>query len=240
VLRSRAAAVDTNHHSERAPPDAPRRRARTARDRSRLRAVVVAAARRGAARDAIGDLNPPRQGAHGIVLVYDVTDRDTFASISDWFEQIKLRAEARVTLTLVGNKCDNASKRVVQVRAVGRRAAFGLDSVVGVGVLAERHQWCATDEAALGAPRRRGDWWGGSRRRLPSAAVPGFARALLSRARPSHRAGRSASSFVVSLPLSSFAELETPRGRARERRRVAPSLRDVVVRFHATQQHHAR
>lgn len=183
-------------------------------------------------------MNPPRQGAHGIVLVYDVTDRDTFASISDWFEQIKLRAEARVTLTLVGNKCDNASKRVVQVRAVGRRA-FGLESVVGGGVLAER--WCVRHRrscARHAAAARR--LVGGYRRRLPSAVIPGFARAVSSRARPRATAPGARRRVSSCLFLSPRSRKSRPHAAARGSDDVAPSLRDVVVRFNATQQHHAR
>ena len=35
-------------------------------------------------------------GAHGIILMYDVTDRETFDSISHWLAQIKEHADAKV------------------------------------------------------------------------------------------------------------------------------------------------
>mmetsp|Transcript_23958 Transcript_23958/g.42661 ORF Transcript_23958/g.42661 Transcript_23958/m.42661 type:complete len:205 (-) Transcript_23958:329-943(-) len=53
------------------------------------------------------------KGAHGIVLMYDVTDRETFDSISHWLAQIKEHADAQVNVVLVGNKCDIADKRQV-------------------------------------------------------------------------------------------------------------------------------
>lgn len=53
------------------------------------------------------------KGAHGIILMYDVTDRETFDSISHWLAQIKEHADSQVNVVLVGNKCDIADKRQV-------------------------------------------------------------------------------------------------------------------------------
>ncbi|EGB08641.1 hypothetical protein AURANDRAFT_6651, partial [Aureococcus anophagefferens] len=53
------------------------------------------------------------KGAHGIVLVYDVTERDSFENIQHWVHQIRENADERVRLILVGNKCDRRSERVV-------------------------------------------------------------------------------------------------------------------------------
>jgi len=53
------------------------------------------------------------KGAHGIVLVYDITDRDTFESIQQWVEQIHEYADANVNVLLVGNKCDQEEQRAV-------------------------------------------------------------------------------------------------------------------------------
>ncbi|KAH8051279.1 Rab-like small GTPase [Aureococcus anophagefferens] len=44
------------------------------------------------------------KGAHGIVLVYDVTERDSFENIQHWVHQIRENADDRVRLILVGNK----------------------------------------------------------------------------------------------------------------------------------------
>eukprot|EP01034_Spumella_vulgaris_P036808 gene36808-45412_t len=53
----------------------------------------------------------------GIVLMYDVTDRASFESISKfggWMEQIRRHAETDTNVILVGNKCDaeGSKKRV--------------------------------------------------------------------------------------------------------------------------------
>ena len=53
------------------------------------------------------------KGAHGIVLVYDITDRDTFESIRQWVEQIHEYADVHVNILLVGNKCDQEEQRAV-------------------------------------------------------------------------------------------------------------------------------
>lgn len=53
------------------------------------------------------------KGAHGIILVYDVTERDTFENIQHWVHQIRENADERVRLVLVGNKCDREETRAV-------------------------------------------------------------------------------------------------------------------------------
>eukprot|EP00937_MAST-01D_sp_MAST-1D-sp2_P007478 g7478.t1 len=45
-------------------------------------------------------------GAHGIMLVYDVCDRASFNSIRNWVDQIRQHADIHVNMILVGNKCD--------------------------------------------------------------------------------------------------------------------------------------
>jgi len=53
------------------------------------------------------------RGAHGIMLVYDITDRDSFDNIAHWINEINRYAKPAVTIMLVGNKCDLESKRQV-------------------------------------------------------------------------------------------------------------------------------
>lgn len=53
------------------------------------------------------------RGAHGIVIVYDVTNRATFLAIRNWMEQIDLHADVHVNKFLVGNKCDREYQRAV-------------------------------------------------------------------------------------------------------------------------------
>ena len=46
------------------------------------------------------------RGAHGIVIVYDVTDRETFENVSQWMHEIERFANDNVCKVLVANKID--------------------------------------------------------------------------------------------------------------------------------------
>jgi len=52
--------------------------------------------------------------AHGIIIVYDVTDEHTFENIQKWLEEITRYAPDNVAKLIVGNKCDLESERVVK------------------------------------------------------------------------------------------------------------------------------
>jgi len=53
------------------------------------------------------------RGAHGIIVVYDVTDRDSFSNVKQWMNEIDRYAVENVQKLLVGNKCDLTTKRQV-------------------------------------------------------------------------------------------------------------------------------
>lgn len=53
------------------------------------------------------------RGAHGVVLVYDVTNEKSFEHIQVWYEEIKEHATDGVSIILVGNKCDLVKERVI-------------------------------------------------------------------------------------------------------------------------------
>jgi len=54
------------------------------------------------------------RGAHGIIVVYDITDAQTFASVKQWLSEIERFACENVNRLLVGNKCDMKDKRKVE------------------------------------------------------------------------------------------------------------------------------
>eukprot|EP00761_Pharyngomonas_kirbyi_P011313 gb/GECH01011338.1/.p1 GENE.gb/GECH01011338.1/~~gb/GECH01011338.1/.p1 ORF type:complete len:204 (+),score=27.24 gb/GECH01011338.1/:1-612(+) len=53
------------------------------------------------------------RGAHGIIIVYDVTDQESFNNVKQWLNEIDRYACDNVNKLLVGNKSDLANKRVV-------------------------------------------------------------------------------------------------------------------------------
>jgi len=53
------------------------------------------------------------RGAHGIIVVYDVTDMATFDNVKSWLYEVEKYASPTVNKLLIGNKCDLKSKREV-------------------------------------------------------------------------------------------------------------------------------
>lgn len=53
------------------------------------------------------------RGAHGIAVVYDVTDMETFNNVKQWLGEIDKYASDSVNKLLIGNKSDLTLKKVV-------------------------------------------------------------------------------------------------------------------------------
>eukprot|EP00831_Metopus_contortus_P006303 TRINITY_DN12389_c0_g1_i1.p1 TRINITY_DN12389_c0_g1~~TRINITY_DN12389_c0_g1_i1.p1 ORF type:complete len:155 (-),score=30.57 TRINITY_DN12389_c0_g1_i1:50-514(-) len=53
------------------------------------------------------------RGAHGIIIVYDVTDKESFESVKNWMVEIDRLANDQVCRLIIGNKCDREADRKV-------------------------------------------------------------------------------------------------------------------------------
>jgi len=53
------------------------------------------------------------KGAAGVMVVYDITDLESFNKVNDWLIEIEKNAPNNVYKILVGNKCDLEEKRQV-------------------------------------------------------------------------------------------------------------------------------
>lgn len=57
------------------------------------------------------------RGAHGIIIMYDITNYESFENIKQWLFEINKYAREEVNKILVGNKCDLKNKRVISKQA---------------------------------------------------------------------------------------------------------------------------
>lgn len=64
------------------------------------------------------------RGAHGIILVYDLSSRESFLAMERWFEEAETNAIQGAVMYLVASKLDKAANRTVTVEE-GQRLAEG-------------------------------------------------------------------------------------------------------------------
>ena len=53
------------------------------------------------------------RGGNGVLVVYDITDRDSFENLNSWLIEIEKNANKNVYKLLIGNTCDLEDKRKV-------------------------------------------------------------------------------------------------------------------------------
>lgn len=64
------------------------------------------------------------RGAHGILLVYDITNYKSLQNVSHWLDQIKKFGSNSVQVVLVGNKSDLVDQRLVDFQKAKEFADF--------------------------------------------------------------------------------------------------------------------
>uniref|UniRef100_A0A8B9IN45 small monomeric GTPase n=1 Tax=Anser cygnoides TaxID=8845 RepID=A0A8B9IN45_ANSCY len=70
------------------------------------------------------------RGAMGFILMYDITNEESFNAVQDWSTQIKTYSWDNAQVLLVGNKCDMEDERVVSAEK-GRQLAEHLGECWG-------------------------------------------------------------------------------------------------------------
>jgi len=54
------------------------------------------------------------RGAHGVILVYDISNRESFNAMERWYEEAESNAMPAAVMYLVGSKLDKSSSRAVK------------------------------------------------------------------------------------------------------------------------------
>jgi Ras-related protein Rab-8A len=53
------------------------------------------------------------RGAHGIIIVYDVTQQSSFDRVEAWFKTVQQHTKEDTQVIIVANKCDDENSRVI-------------------------------------------------------------------------------------------------------------------------------
>ena len=79
------------------------------------------------------------KGAAGAVIIYDITNKDSFKSIEKWVKELKEHADSNVIMMLAGNKLDLESQRQVDTEE-------GIDYAKKHGIFLDRFVIFGTDK----------------------------------------------------------------------------------------------
>jgi small GTP-binding protein len=66
------------------------------------------------------------RGADGIIMVYDVTMRDSFNHVREWLLEVDKYASSSTCKLLIGNKCDRADRVVTEQEGNGLARELGM------------------------------------------------------------------------------------------------------------------
>jgi Ras-related protein Rab-11A len=56
--------------------------------------------------------------AHGALIMFDITNRQSFTNLETWIEEVKINAPSDIVFCILGNKADLSSNRVVKFEEV--------------------------------------------------------------------------------------------------------------------------
>ena len=67
------------------------------------------------------------KGARGIIITYDVTDKNSYNNLKSWMKQIEDNAPKNVKKVLVGNKCDVPDRKVTEEEGKKLADEYGMN-----------------------------------------------------------------------------------------------------------------
>ena len=67
------------------------------------------------------------KGARGIIIAYDITDKNSFNNIKNWMKQIEENVPTNVKKILVGNKCDLPDRKVTEEEGKKLADEYGMN-----------------------------------------------------------------------------------------------------------------
>eukprot|EP01126_Amoeba_proteus_P048085 TRINITY_DN553_c0_g2_i5.p1 TRINITY_DN553_c0_g2~~TRINITY_DN553_c0_g2_i5.p1 ORF type:complete len:145 (-),score=21.27 TRINITY_DN553_c0_g2_i5:27-461(-) len=71
------------------------------------------------------------RGSHAILVVYDITNSDSYHNLGQWLEEIKKHAPPDTKLVLVGNKTDREDDRIINTADARLEAVVSTQSTGG-------------------------------------------------------------------------------------------------------------
>eukprot|EP01102_Stenamoeba_stenopodia_P006240 TRINITY_DN170_c0_g1_i4.p1 TRINITY_DN170_c0_g1~~TRINITY_DN170_c0_g1_i4.p1 ORF type:complete len:202 (-),score=45.90 TRINITY_DN170_c0_g1_i4:501-1106(-) len=90
------------------------------------------------------------RGAHGVIIVYDITDQMSYNNLKNWIQEIEQYSSENFSKMIVGNKCDLTTRRVVETEVArefvkSRGAAFMETSAKNATNVEEAFMWMVAD-----------------------------------------------------------------------------------------------
>jgi small GTP-binding protein len=67
------------------------------------------------------------KGAQGLILIFDVTDQNSFINMSRWIKQIEADAVKNLCKVLVGNNCDKQNRVITQEQGKKMADEYGIN-----------------------------------------------------------------------------------------------------------------
>ncbi len=62
------------------------------------------------------------KGAKGVFVIYDISNKNSFDSIDSWVNDVKATADKRLTVVIIGNKCDLEEQRQITTQEGEQKA----------------------------------------------------------------------------------------------------------------------